>query len=210
MKSLITNHLRACSGNAMIIFDEVQKVAPGALEILRSGLKERGSFSTATGESISTANTIFLFISDIGALQLQNLLLLHEDRDAIPIQTIQIEMKNALDEQWKRLRFGETIRNVIPFLPMESSQIEAVFRLKLKSIARRQRHIFWANLIVEDSLINHLSGTKSILYRNVTTSFVGPLGDTFTRSKLFAKGGARSVENGNYILDLIPLYRTVQ
>jgi ATP-dependent Clp protease ATP-binding subunit ClpA len=196
MKNLIINHLKACSGNAMIIFDEVQKVAPGTLEILRSGLRERGSFTTATGVSISTVNTIFLFISDIGASQLQNLILQHEDRDFIPIQTIQINMKNALDEQWKRLRFGETIRNVIPFLPMETPQIEAVFRLKLKSIARRQRHIFWANLIVENSLINHLSGTKSIQYNNYTKSFTGPSGDKITRSKLFAKGGARSIENG--------------
>jgi hypothetical protein len=105
-------------------------------------------------------------------------------------------MKTALDEQWKRLRFGETIRNVIPFLPMELPQIEAVFRLKLKSIARRQRHIFWANLIVEDSLINHLSGRKSIHYRNVTSSFTGPSGKTIRISKLFAEGGARSIENG--------------
>ena len=33
IRNRVIDHLEACSGNAVIVFDEVQKVKPGALEV---------------------------------------------------------------------------------------------------------------------------------------------------------------------------------
>ena len=75
----ITDHLIDCGGNALIIVDEMQKFANGTLGAFHSGLQESGSFlalksvysyfgpSREVYHSISTKNTIFLFITDIGA-----------------------------------------------------------------------------------------------------------------------------------------------
>ena len=45
IRSRVVQHLTQCSGNAVIIVDEVQKMAPGALDALMPGLGKRGSFS---------------------------------------------------------------------------------------------------------------------------------------------------------------------
>jgi hypothetical protein len=37
IKSQIYIHLRKCAGNGLIIFDEVQKIVPGALEAIVPG-----------------------------------------------------------------------------------------------------------------------------------------------------------------------------
>ena len=129
IKSRIMDHLRQCNGNAVIVFDEVQKVIPGALDVLMPGLRERGTFSAThknaaatstlaswttyiaaspapsdlTHEDISTDNVIFIFISDIGADRMTNLLLAYGERSSIPQNILRSEVKTALDEQWSRI-----------------------------------------------------------------------------------------------------------
>jgi DNA polymerase III delta prime subunit len=79
-------HLKRCGGTAVVIFDEVQKVIPGVLEGLLQALGERGEVSFyskdskggaegAVMERVSTADCIFIFISDIGSGSMINLLL---------------------------------------------------------------------------------------------------------------------------------------
>ena len=235
IRSRVIDHLRKCAGNALIIFDEVQKVAPGALEALMPGLRERGSFSTSSiiknilgkpveiHEELSTANCIFLFISDIGADKTESQLLYYGDRNKIPQSALRSAVKGALDEQWKRLNFGTTVKEVIPFLSMEKEQIEEVFRLKLQGIAEENRNIFWADLIVDHSVVDYLSGPEFIRYRHLSQRFPIPVvvneetdddlestdpgsnstsappQQYVTRTKTFATMGGRSLENaGNF------------
>ena len=199
IKSRIMEHLRTCAGNAVIVFDEVQKVIPGALDVLMPGLRERGSFTSTTitttrstltsltstltsstppskssemtHEEINTGNTIFIFISDIGADRMTNLLLTYGDRDHIPQNILRSEVKTALDEQWSRLHFGTAIKEVIPYLPMEKTQIEEVLRLKMSSMAIEYRHFYWMDLVIDDAVIKHLSGSRYIKYYNHTVKF---------------------------------------
>ena len=193
IKSRIMDHLRNCAGNAVIVFDEVQKVIPGALDVLMPGLRERGSFTSTTTttrsslasftsttpstssdmthEEINTFNAIFIFISDIGADRMTNLLLTYGDRDHIPQNILRSEVKTALDEQWSRLHFGTAIKEVIPYLPMEKPQIEEVLRLKMSSMAIEYRHFYWMDLVIDDAVIKHLSGPRYIKYYNHTVKF---------------------------------------
>ena len=46
IKARIAEHVSSCGGNAVVVLDEVQKVLPGALEVLVPALDSRGSLST--------------------------------------------------------------------------------------------------------------------------------------------------------------------
>lgn len=193
---LVIKHLQLCSGTVVIIFDEVQKIAPGALESLLPGLEDKASFSVTDGPDVSTANAIFLFISDIGADKTTNLLLMYGERELIPHYVLRADVKDSLDQQWARLSFGRSIKDVIPFLPMEKKQIEEVFRLKMTEIERHFRGQYWGNLVVDDSVIDYLSGPKFVKYRIHTANFTSrESGEAFTRTKTLAVLGARALEN---------------
>ena len=208
IKLRVINHLEYCSGNVVIIFDEVQKIAPGALESLLPGLDDKASLSVNGGPDVSTANAIFLFISDIGADKTTNLLLMYGERELIPHYVLRSEVKDSLDQQWARLSFGRSIKDIIPFLPMEKKHLEDVFRLKMAEMERQSRGVYWGNLLVDDTVIDHLSGPKFVKYRVHTASFATPSdGDnltkkpeTFTRTKTLAVLGARALENAGDVL----------
>lgn len=55
----ITDHLRKCGGSGVIVFDEIQKVVPGALNILVEGLKERGEFRVHSDNPSTGGNLCF-------------------------------------------------------------------------------------------------------------------------------------------------------
>jgi hypothetical protein len=46
IKTRIAEHVSSCGGNAVVVLDEVQKMLPGALEVLVPALDSRGSLST--------------------------------------------------------------------------------------------------------------------------------------------------------------------
>ena len=220
---LVVNHLLKCKGTALIIFDEVQKVIPGALDVLMPGLREGGALTymkedkkRRTHHEISTSNAIFLFISDIGANDLETLLMYHQDRNKIPISQQRSTVKVAADKQWNTLNFGKLIKEVIPFLPMEKEQIIDVLRSKLREIALNfnskldKNNNYWKDFFVHDSVLEYLGSNEFIDYRlvaqsfNVTQRSVGGntcINDKFyetgiiSRNKTFAVLGGRGLDN---------------
>ena len=215
---LVVNHLLKCKGTALIIFDEVQKVAPGALDVLMPGLREGGSINyflegkqRRTHHEISTSNAIFLFISDIGADDLETLLMYHQDRNKIPISQLRSTVKVAVDKQWNTLNFGKLIKEVIPFLPMEREQIIDVLQSKLREMALSLKsRNYWNDFFVHDNVVEYLSSNEFIDYRQVAQSFnvtqrsIG--GNTcvinkayetgiISRNKTFALLGGRGLDN---------------
>ena len=145
-------------------FDEAQKFAPSALDVLLPGLRETGSLSVSGEESVSTSNTIFLFISDIGTNITLNLLLKYGNREAIPHTELRHEMKKALDVQWDSLAFSRTIKEVVPFLHMEMKQIEEVFPIKISEMVDSVMSEHWHKLILSAELIQYLSGPPFVSY----------------------------------------------
>ena len=47
-----TTHLKHCQLHSLVVIDEVQKIAPGVLDVLMPAFGDRGSLTTTTGISI--------------------------------------------------------------------------------------------------------------------------------------------------------------
>lgn len=112
----------------------------------------------------STENAIFIFISDIGADKMTKLVLSYGNRSAIPQTLLRSEIKSALDEQWSRLRFGKFISEVVPYLPLEPEHIRDILRAKLRAMATDARHSHWAELVVDEDVVTHISGPPLVKY----------------------------------------------
>lgn len=207
LKCSIVSHLDKCGGNGVILFDEVQKAVPGALEVFLPALEDRGSIMCPDlheGQRYSTGNAVFIFVSDIGSEKMIELLLRSGTRGNIPLALLRSEVKKSLDAQWARLRLGKTIKDVIPFLPLERNHIYEIMQSKISNIAEAQRHKYWYDLVLDDNLAHYLSDSpfidytryKTVLQRqhssNSTSTSTGPS----TVRKSFASWGARSIENG--------------
>jgi len=54
----------------------------------------------------------------------------------IPRPLLRSEVKNALDAQWTRLQLGKTIKEVVPFLPLEPHHIRQVSYVKQRFSSR--------------------------------------------------------------------------
>jgi hypothetical protein len=258
IRSNLLVHLKKCGSRGIIVFDEVQKVMPGTLDVLMPAFEERGAIieynntngrsgglietvteivvgrSNAAGSeheganSYSTAECIFLFISDIGSAKMIRLLLKHGNRDLIPRQALRNEVKASLDEQWERLIFGKVINEVVPYLPMEQQHIEEVLRVKLDRLDTINRDAWWVALAVDDDVVSHLAGPTYLKYVNFTSKAkIAPntattlkdmnvdgtassegLEQVSSASKVVAKYGARALENGGPLQDLRALVFT--
>lgn len=192
IRNQLIDHLSMCSENAVIVFDEVQKVMPGVLEVLSSSLGERGfinnhdiPFDSSTTASTTTSTTsasstgatkrfstekcIFIFISDIGADRMIKLLLAYGSKESIPRTLLRSEVKLALDEQWQRQNFGKLITEVVPFLPLEQQDIKKILQLKIRTMATDNMHTYWLDFVVDDAVIDLLSSAQYIKYSNHST-----------------------------------------
>eukprot|EP01032_Pedospumella_encystans_P012998 gene12998-14995_t len=215
IRNRVIDHLEACSGNAVIVFDEVQKVKPGALEVLMPAFETRGSLSRTREVPIestvewatkmffssgtkpfarthpvttthSTENVIFIFISDIGADMMTKLVLTYGNRSAIPQSLLRSEVKTALDEQWVRLQFGKVVREVVPYLPLEPEHIRDILRTKLRNLAADHRLSYWRDLVVDEDVIVYLSDPPLVKYSKYSTK------KTSRASKSSTSGGEES------------------
>ena len=193
----MTDHLTYCGGNALIIVDEMQTFANGTLGAFHSGLQESGSFLALKSvhsyfgparevyHSISTENTIFLFITDIGASIIEDLVVSYGDRNKIPQSVIRKTARSALVNHTGDVDFAKLVREVIPYMPMENSQIQDLLRMKI----RKLQYI----LNVDDSVVEYLSGPSFVEYRAVSTP---SLDEMVSEYKSFAYYSGRSVTNG--------------
>jgi hypothetical protein len=196
IKIRLSSHLSKCSGRAVVVFDEVQKVIPGTLDVLLQAMSERPTLTyfqpgQAEAKNIDCSNVIFILISDIGVNQILKVLLRHKHRHEVPHAKLRNVVKEALDRQWKRLNFGKVINEVVPFLPFEPQQIEEIIELKLHRLSQQHALLKWAHLCTTKELHQYLSRPQSkfIIYNNHTDKKLGG-------SKLYSKYGARNVENG--------------
>ena len=193
IKARLAAHLKHCSERAVVVFDEVQKVIPGTLDVLMEAMSDRPmlTYFTANGvqEKYDTSQVIFVLISDIGVDSMLRLMLQSgSSRSAVEQHKLRAVVKTALDQQWDRLHFGKAISEVIPFLPFEPHDIEQIVALKFGQLGREHRGQFWRELRGSAPLFRHLAGMKYIRY--TTHSLPGG------RKRAFSKYGARNVVNG--------------
>jgi ATP-dependent Clp protease ATP-binding subunit ClpA len=196
LKQIILQHLIKTNGEAIIVFDEMQKAVPDILEIFLPALEHFGQFSsTSTSSSLpstaststtkpttstsitlqnySTRHVVFLFISDIGKELLEQMILKHYDRQHLDILTLKNEVKILFDQQFPSLYLGKTIEDVIPFLPLEPFHIFDILTKQINQ-TRVQGQLYqrWLNLILEDSLIDMLALSDAYKYEEVIGSYI--------------------------------------
>ena len=80
---------------------------------------------------------------------------------------------------------AKMISEVIPYMPMENSQIQDLFKMKLRKLP----YI----LNVDDSAVEYLSGPSFVEYRAVSTP---SLDEMVSEYKSFAYYSGRAVTNG--------------
>lgn len=207
MRNQIIQHLQHTHGDAIIIFDEVQKVMPGILEVFLPALDANGFFSQVTHHPVtkepvtkyySTKNVVFLFISDIGHDMLTKAVLRYNDRHLIDVTFLKNEVKALLDKQWERLQFGKTITHVIPYMPLEPFHIDLILHKQLDYLSQQgMQDQKWLRLVIDEDVFDWLAIAESYNYEAVTAEF--PIFNDSTgveeiteRTKYFARWGARA------------------
>ncbi|KAL3668558.1 hypothetical protein V7S43_006641 [Phytophthora oleae] len=195
IKTRLAEHLHHCSGKAVVVIDEVQKVIPHTLDVLMEAVSESSLFSYykhGVTMNIDTANVIFVLVSDIGVGEMEQVMIQYDTREAIPTVQLERVVKAALDDQWKRLDFGKMIDQVIPFLPFEHQHIVDIIALKLHQLDENYRGKYWHRLWIEDSIADYMSRLDTVHYKVRSAVVNGKV----KSSKVFAKYGARDVETG--------------
>lgn len=133
--------LKICGNQAVVIFDEVQKIAPKTLDVLLSAMSEHPSFThydfvTHKARVFDTSKVIFILISDVGADRMFELIQENNGRQHVTKNLVQKEIRQILRKQWKRLDFTSKIDGSVPFLPLEPEHIRQVLDFKLKDLKR--------------------------------------------------------------------------
>ena len=195
IKSELAAHLKKCSGRAVVVFDEVQKVIPGTLDVLDEAMSDRPVLTHATAggvqEKYDCSQVIFILVSDIGVSSIMEVMDGAAARAAVEQSRLRAAVKKALDAQWQRLQFGKAISEVVAFLPFEPADIEEIVQLKFEQLAKEHRGKYWRDLVGSDGLFRHLASDKELYGKRPA---VGKDGRRYTR--FLAKYGARNVVNG--------------
>jgi ATP-dependent Clp protease ATP-binding subunit ClpA len=134
IKMRIINKLRDCNFNAVVVFDEIQKVQKGTLDALVEAMGESGfiqyfdnnDHSSKTGKlhQMSTRNVVFILITDVGTKEVDRMLVNKRgDRALISQAEVQKVVKLELDKQWKKIKFAGLVDKVIPFLPFQREDL---------------------------------------------------------------------------------------
>ncbi|GLD96300.1 hypothetical protein PINS_up004983 [Pythium insidiosum] len=208
----LAEHLHMCSGKAVVLFDEVQKVIPHTLDALMEAMSDRAQLSfyhKGVTKTYDTSNVIFLLVSDIGVREIERVMTSYQSREEVPRSKMENVVKTALDAQWKRLNLGKMVVKVIPFLPLEQPHIAEVVELKLQLLDTENRGTKWHRLWVEDGVADFLSRHPSIPYEERSARLTTAQGQISVK-KVYAKYGARNVDSGPLQLLRARLFRSLR
>ncbi|XP_025331020.1 prosalusin isoform X1 [Canis lupus dingo] len=127
LKSWVQGNLTACS-RSLFLFDEMDKLAPGLMEVLRPFL---GSSWVVFGTNYRKA--IFIFISNTGGEQINQVVLeawrSRRDREEIRLQELELVISQAVLDNphhgfWRSGIMEEHLLDVlVPFLPLQRHHV---------------------------------------------------------------------------------------
>ncbi|CAN0462981.1 unnamed protein product [Ascophyllum nodosum] len=142
IRNKLGQRLEFCGGNVVVLFDELQKAAPGTLDALTEAMSEHPRVTYDDGGhsvSVDSSRVVFLLVSDVGAEGVNAAVLRYRRRsDVIPRTTpnlYQTRSARSLADGVSRLRFGKMVDKVIPYLPMDPASNLQVIELKLQRLA---------------------------------------------------------------------------
>ncbi|XP_011362552.1 prosalusin isoform X1 [Pteropus vampyrus] len=143
LKSWVQGNLTVC-GRSLFLFDEMDKLAPGLMEVLRPFL---GSSSVVFGTNYRKA--IFIFISNTGGEQINQVVLeawrLHQDREEIRLQELEPVISRAVLDNphhgfWRSGIMEEHLLDaLVPFLPLQRHHVRHCVLNELAQLGLEQR-----------------------------------------------------------------------
>lgn len=132
----ILGNLTKCSKGALFIFDEMDKIPPGVVTVLKQFLDPKGTKADAMFR-----NVIFLFLSNAGRKLINGHVLNHYkkglDRESIQLVTLE-QLLHTYGEKnpdiwYHELLKSEVIDHYVPFLPLEWSHVKQCVREDMRS-----------------------------------------------------------------------------
>jgi hypothetical protein len=222
IRTRLFQHFYDCNGIGVVLFDEVQKVIPGTLDVLKNILSGRPQLDFVDRNNKATTvycdNAVFIFVSDIGAEAMTELVVEHGGRGKVPEHVLNRNVRKAMNLQWRRLNFEGLVDMVVPFLPFEPMHIREIMKLKTDELHAEHAGTWWKKLAVHDDAISYMSKQRFIAYTRVVLKVKGDKktvpketgeGDPSTKQenyalkfRYFAKYGAR-IDNGGGPLHIL-------
>ena len=195
IKSELAAHLKKCSGRAVVVFDEVQKIIPGTLDVLLEAMGDRPVLTYAAKDGVQVkhdcSQVIFVLVSDIGVESMLQVMGGSRARSEVDQSKLRVAVKTSLDAQWQRLQFGKAINEVVAFLPFEPADIEEIVQLKFEQLAKEHRGKYWRDLVGSDGLFRHFASDEDLYHKIATMG-----ADGRKSQRTLARYGARNVVNG--------------
>ncbi|CAM9779996.1 unnamed protein product [Discosporangium mesarthrocarpum] len=112
IRGKLARRLKYCGGNVVVLFDEIQKAAPGTLDALTEAMSEHPRVTVegsgwlwageGLGDSLDSSRVIFLLVSDVGSDGVNAAVMRHRSRSEVAAGPLQAAVKRSLDEQWDR------------------------------------------------------------------------------------------------------------
>jgi type VI secretion system protein VasG len=139
---------------SVILLDEMEKAHPSVQDIFYQ-IFDKGIIKDGEGTDIDFKNCIIIITSNVGSETTENLF---EDRETAPgAEGLTEALQNDLLEVFKPAFLGRL--NVIPYLPLSQSDIEAIAELQLDRVANRYRQHYQADLTFDENVILHINKT---------------------------------------------------
>jgi ATP-dependent Clp protease ATP-binding subunit ClpA len=190
--------LEMCHGRGVVVFDEVQKVVPGALDVFLPMIEKRGAlsvFDTAAGKwkKYSTENMVIIFTTDVGGPRIRTLMLKYGGRDAIPADVMQNELHKELNATWGG-NIKKFVKGIVPFMPLGNAEMKSICIFTLSTYGAKLRGKYWHDFVVDDAVADLLADSDYLYEKVFAVQGAGSENNRpyFYKSTL----GARGLENG--------------
>jgi len=129
----LTEKLRDCGGNAIVLLDEVEKASPDVLTIMLQ-LFDEGRITDSKGQTISCKKSIFIMTSNLGAADIAKMF---TDNRAEPSEDeIITTVEPILRAYFKRDELIGRINEILPFTPFTNKDIDKIVNLQLTKWAQ--------------------------------------------------------------------------
>lgn len=136
---------------SVILLDEMEKAHPGVQDIFYQ-VFDKGTIKDGEGRDIDFKNTIIIMTSNVGT---DTTMRLFEDPDTAPTtQGLSKALKDDLLQVFKPAFLGRL--NLIPYLPLDKTQLQLITALQLKRIEQRLSARYRAGFSYDSSVSDHI------------------------------------------------------
>eukprot|EP01039_Chlorochromonas_danica_P009909 gene9909-10959_t len=187
LKQSVIGHLKRSKGPALVIFDEMQKMAPGVMEVLKPAFDNRGEIIELNKDdtyieffsgffvdqpvikNFLADQVIFLFISDTGGQTVVDYLVEVGGREKIVQPTLNQRVRTTIENEWneQRLTFAKVITDVVPYLPLDRKDAADFLKVEIRYLSNQKAlERNWMKLVVDEDVVQMLINPPFLKYDN--------------------------------------------